>query len=86
MEKSTRLSAEYTRALLDLLESAKSKRVTICGLISPKSHIKDCILRSRITGCTIDGTAYDFNCTGSIWDSSEYRAHNQMVDAGNVNE
>lgn len=86
MEKSIRLSAEYTKALLDLLESAKSEYVTICGLISPKSHIKDCILRSRITGCTIKYSRHDFNCTGSIWDSSEYHAYNQLVDAGNVNE
>ena len=86
MEKSTRLSVEYRNALLDLLESAKPECVTICGLISPKSHIKDCIMRNAITGCTIKYSRHDFNCTGSIWDKSEYDSFHQMIDAGNVNE
>jgi hypothetical protein len=68
-------------ALLELLESAKSDCVTICGLRSPKSHIKDCIMRNIITGCTIDGTSYDFNCTGGIWDKSDFDFINNRLES-----
>jgi hypothetical protein len=81
MEMNNRLSVDYRNALLELLESAKSDYVTICGLRSPKSHIKDCIMRNIITGCTIKYSRHDFNCTGGIWDKSEYDEINNRMES-----
>jgi hypothetical protein len=75
-----RNSPETNKELISLLNIAPNHKVTICGLVSPKAHIKDCILRSLITGCTITDGSYNFDCTGSIWDNSEYEFNNARLE------
>ena len=88
MKGSNTMDKSYKAELLKLALFARNSNITLTIKGQPGlTHTITSMIRSNIiTGCTIDGTAYDFNCTGSIWDSTEYNSTNQMIDAGNVNE
>ena len=83
-----KMNKSYKAELLQLALFASMQRYPMTAKSAPVTAdtVNSLIRSGAITGCTIDGTAYDFNCTGSIWDSTEYDSINQMIDAGNVNE
>lgn len=86
----SKLTREYKSELVNLVNVAFAKSsnvVTLAGRHINKIDLMHHVKTEFVTGCEIYYSNYDFNNRkASIWDSSEYHAINQMIDAGNVNE
>jgi hypothetical protein len=63
------MNKAYKAELLNLLsQPVKGKSITIKGNWANSLTVSTLIKSSAITGCTVDGTNYDFNSSGKIWD------------------
>ena len=81
----SKLTREYKSELLKLAIRAhkgKSTKITLCGRHIELHTLVHHINTGLVTGCEIYYGTHDFhNRTASIWDCSEYRAHNQRVES-----
>jgi len=66
---------------LALYASMQGSPITIKSSPATADTVNALIRSNTITGCTIDGTSYDFNCTGGIWDSTEYDFLNNRLES-----
>jgi hypothetical protein len=64
-----------------LYASLQRSPITIKSSPATVDTVTSLIRSNAITGCTIDGTSYDFNCTGGIWDSTEYDFLNNRLES-----
>jgi len=73
----------YKMELLQLAcyASVCNHPITIKSSPATADTVNALIRSNAITGCTIDGTSYDFNCTGGIWDSTEYDFVNNRLES-----
>jgi len=66
---------------LALYASLQRSSMTIKSFPATADTVTSLIRSNAITGCTIDGTSYDFNTTGGIWDSTEYDFVNNRLES-----
>lgn len=76
------MNKAYRAELLNLLSKpVKGKNITVKGSWANSLTVVNLIKSSVITGCTVDGTNYDFNSSGKIWDSTEYQFNNDRMES-----
>lgn len=80
-----KLNREYKAELLKLAIQAnrgKSTQITLCGRHIELHTLVHHINTGLVTGCEIYYGTHDFhNRNASIWDSSEYKSHVQMLES-----
>lgn len=76
------MNKAYKAELQALLSKpVKGKNITIKGNWANSLTVSNFIKSGVVTGCTVDGTSYDFNSTGGIWDKSDFDFINNRLES-----
>jgi hypothetical protein len=77
------MNKAYKAELLQLAcyASVCNHPITIKSSPATADTVNALIRSNAITGCTIDGMSYDFNCTGGIWDKSDFGFLNSRLES-----